>query len=340
MRLDIDTYKEILDTLTRNKMRSFLTGFGIFWGVFMLVFLIGGGGGTKEMLMNNFEGFATNSGMVFAQQTTKPYAGFRKGRQWQMNYTDVERLKAQVPELADVTLDCSQKGWGVTPVVGLDWKASEYLNLGVKFEAPTKMVYKNTSTLSPAAQAASELAKFRDGYKVREDIPAILSLGAMATPFEGLRLMTGWNVYFDSGVRKGLTADDGTELSFYKAGEYRPSETDPEHLMIRDIDANTWELNIGVEYDLNKYVTLSGSWQRTVYGISDTGISDLSFNNTNNMFAFGVRVKPIQHLSFDLGFMHTIYHDRSVTTPTAAGYKNDLFIRKNDVLGVGINYEF
>ena len=63
--------------------------------------------------------------------------------------------QAQVPELADVTLDCSQKGWGVTPVVGLDWKASEYLNLGVKFEAPTKMVYKNTSTLSPAAQAAS-----------------------------------------------------------------------------------------------------------------------------------------------------------------------------------------
>ena len=204
------------------------------------------------------------------------------------------------------------------------------------------MVYKNSSTLSPAAQAQENIVikKFRDGYKVREDLPAILSLGAMATPFEGLRLMTGWNVYFDSGVRKGLTADDGTELSFYKAGEYRLSETDPEHLMIRDIDANTWELNIGVEYDLNKYVTLSGSWQRTVYGISDTGISDLSFNNTNNMFAFGVRVKPIQHLSFDLGFMHTIYHDRSVTTSTPAGYKNDLFIRKNDVLGVGVNYEF
>ena len=54
MRLDIDTYKEILDTLTRNKMRSFLTGFGIFWGVFMLVFLIGGGGGTKDVDHNAF----------------------------------------------------------------------------------------------------------------------------------------------------------------------------------------------------------------------------------------------------------------------------------------------
>ena len=253
--------------------------------------------------------------------------------------TDMSVTVAQNPLLADVTLDCSQKGWGVTPVFGLDWKASEYLNLGVKFEAPTKMVYTNSSTLSPAAQAVSSLAKFRDGYKVREDLPAILSMGAMATPFEGLRLMTGWNVYFDSGVRKGLTADDGTEIKFYKAGEYRPDDSNPE-LMIRDIDANTWELNIGAEYDLNKYLTVSGSWQRTVYGISDTGISDLSFNNTNNMFAFGVRVKPTQHLSFDLGFMHTIYHDRSVTTSTAVGYKNDLYVRRNDVLGVGINYEF
>ena len=43
MRLDIDTYREILDTLTRNKARSFLTGFGVFWGVFMLVGLMGGG---------------------------------------------------------------------------------------------------------------------------------------------------------------------------------------------------------------------------------------------------------------------------------------------------------
>ena len=121
MRLDIDTYKEILDTLTRNKMRSFLTGFGIFWGVFMLVFLIGGGGGTKELLMNNFEGFATNSGMVFAQPTTKPYAGFRKGRQWQMNYTDVERLKAQIPELDVVTPMISN--WG-SKAIFADHKAN------------------------------------------------------------------------------------------------------------------------------------------------------------------------------------------------------------------------
>ena len=56
MRIDLDTYHELLETLLRNKTRSFLTGFGVFWGVFMLVALIGGGSGMKEMLSNNFEG--------------------------------------------------------------------------------------------------------------------------------------------------------------------------------------------------------------------------------------------------------------------------------------------
>ena len=103
MRIDLDTYREILDTLTRNKSRSLLTGFGVFWGVFMLVALIGGGNGMKEMLNDTFEGFATNSAMVWAQPTSKVYKGFRKGRQWHMEYKDVERLKGSLPELDVVT---------------------------------------------------------------------------------------------------------------------------------------------------------------------------------------------------------------------------------------------
>ncbi|MBQ8453416.1 MAG: ABC transporter permease [Prevotella sp.] len=116
MRIDIDTYQEILETLTRNKVRSLLTGFGVFWGVFMLVGLIGGGAGMKEMLSKQFEGFATNAGFVFAQTTTKPYDGFRKGRWWVMDYKDIERLKAQVPELDIVTPNLSR--WGCNAVHG------------------------------------------------------------------------------------------------------------------------------------------------------------------------------------------------------------------------------
>jgi len=113
MRIDIDSYREILDTLTRNKSRSFLTGFGVFWGVFMLVALMGGGQGLKEMLQSNFEGFATNTAMIWAQQTTKPYKGFRKGRWWNMDYRDIERLRQRVPEL-DAIAPVLFSPWGTT----------------------------------------------------------------------------------------------------------------------------------------------------------------------------------------------------------------------------------
>ncbi len=111
MRIDIDSYREILDTLTRNKARSFLTGFGVFWGVFMLVALIGGGQGLKELLEKNFEGFAQNTAMIWAQQTTKPYKGFRKGRHWEMDYQDIDRLRQRVPEL-DAIAPVLFGGWG------------------------------------------------------------------------------------------------------------------------------------------------------------------------------------------------------------------------------------
>lgn len=116
MKIDIDRYREILDTLTRNKSRSFLTGFGVFWGVFMLIALIGGGQGLKELLQKNFAGFATNSAIVWAQQTTKPYKGFRKGRNWGMIYKDVQRLEQQVPELDVVSPVISS--WGGFAVAG------------------------------------------------------------------------------------------------------------------------------------------------------------------------------------------------------------------------------
>ena len=113
MRIDIDSYREILDTLTRNKSRSFLTGFGVFWGVFMLVALMGGGQGMKELLEKNFDGFAQNTVIIWSQQTSKAYKGFRKGRWWSMDYKDIDRLRQRVPEL-EVVAPVLFSPWGST----------------------------------------------------------------------------------------------------------------------------------------------------------------------------------------------------------------------------------
>ena len=125
MRIDIDSYREIVDTLTRNKARSFLTGFGVFWGVFMLVALIGGGKGLREQLDKNFEGFATNTVMIWSQQTTKAYKGFRKGRMWSMDSKDVERLHQRVPELD-----------AVAPIIFAPWGRSNTAYYGDQKTSP------------------------------------------------------------------------------------------------------------------------------------------------------------------------------------------------------------
>ncbi len=103
MRFDIDSYREIADSLLRNKSRSLLTGFGIFWGIFMLLFLKGGGDGFKTLIAQNFEGFANNSIIVVSSTTSKPYQGFKEGRYWSIDIKDVEKIRSNISELAVVT---------------------------------------------------------------------------------------------------------------------------------------------------------------------------------------------------------------------------------------------
>ena len=111
-RLDIDTFREIGDSLFRNKRRTLLTGFGIFWGLFMLLFLVGGGNGLKQMLSMNFEGFATNTIVIVSSNTSKPWKGMKEGRYWQLDRKDVERLRTLMPELDVVAPQVSN--WGQT----------------------------------------------------------------------------------------------------------------------------------------------------------------------------------------------------------------------------------
>lgn len=100
---DIDWFEEIIITITRNKTRSLLTAFGVFWGIFMLVAMIGGGRGLQDLMSRNFDGFATNSCFMFTQNTTRAWKGFKKGRKWNLENDDITRLRSMVPGIAHIT---------------------------------------------------------------------------------------------------------------------------------------------------------------------------------------------------------------------------------------------
>ena len=91
---DSERWNEIWTTLRRNKLRSGLTMFGVFWGIFMLVIMLGMGRGLSNGVLGGFEGWATNSCFMWTQVTSLPYAGFKRGRSFNFDNSDIAALKS------------------------------------------------------------------------------------------------------------------------------------------------------------------------------------------------------------------------------------------------------
>lgn len=100
---DIDSWQEIWMTISRNKLRSALTGFGVFWGIFMLILLMGVGNGFGEGMNRNVNGFASNSSFYWADRTSEAYKGFRKGRTWNINNKDLTLIREKAKTVAYIS---------------------------------------------------------------------------------------------------------------------------------------------------------------------------------------------------------------------------------------------
>jgi len=96
---DLDRFEEIWVTITRNKTRSLLTGLGVFWGIFMLIVMMGFGTGLERGVNEGVDGIATNACFVWSNRTGEPYRGFQRGRFWNMQNRDVEILRRSIPEI-------------------------------------------------------------------------------------------------------------------------------------------------------------------------------------------------------------------------------------------------
>jgi putative ABC transport system permease protein len=90
---DLDNWQEIWHTIMRNKFRSILTGFGIFWGILMLILLLGLGYSLEGGVLKQVEGFSSNSCFFFSDRTSIPYKGYRKGRSWDMKNRDLTLIR-------------------------------------------------------------------------------------------------------------------------------------------------------------------------------------------------------------------------------------------------------
>ena len=98
-----DRWTEILEALNANRFRTFLTAFGVAWGIFILVALLALINGLRAGVSKDFGDFATNSLYVWGQQSSMPYKGLPKGRGLRFKLEDVQVLKDNFPQLTYVS---------------------------------------------------------------------------------------------------------------------------------------------------------------------------------------------------------------------------------------------
>lgn len=128
-----DNWQEIFATIKKNKLRTTLTMFGVFWGIFMLVIMLGSGSGLRHGVLKEFEGESTNSFFVWAQTTTKPYKGMKAGRNYNFKNADTKALE-QIAELETISPESQLGDYGNANNVTRGLKIGSFQVLG---EYPT-----------------------------------------------------------------------------------------------------------------------------------------------------------------------------------------------------------
>jgi putative ABC transport system permease protein len=96
---DPDKWNEIMSVLSKNKLRTFFTAFGVFWGIFLLVIMMGSGNGLRNSALSGFGDMATNSFFMWTQRTTMPYKGFQRGRFYNFRNGDTEAMRQNIDEI-------------------------------------------------------------------------------------------------------------------------------------------------------------------------------------------------------------------------------------------------
>ena len=241
-----------------------------------------------------------------------------------------DKLNSTKEDVKDRYVEVSQRGWGITPILGIDYRTGKW-NLAARYEFTTKFNIENNTK-------RDDTKRYENGVNTPNDIPGILALGAQYEVLKNLRVMAGYNYYFDKDARM-----DNNKQRFLKH--------------------NTQEFLAGVEWDINPTVTVSAGGQRTLYGLGDGKyLTDLSFVTSSYSFGIGAKIKVAKNAHLNVAYFFTNYSNFKkeyndavvvgkeqvkqpdgtvLTQPKTIPTKNtDIFTRTNKVLGVGLDIDF
>jgi|WetSurMetagenome_2_1015567.scaffolds.fasta_scaffold01777_8 long-chain fatty acid transport protein len=211
---------------------------------------------------------------------------------------------------ADKQIDCKQSGWGLTPILGLDYHSGR-LNLAAKYEFRTSIDVKNNTKTDGTGL-------FPDGAKTANDIPAFITIGAAYELSNKWNISGGYHHFFDSDAKLA-----GDKQQYINGG----------------ID----EALFGTEYQVNKCILLSAGIQYTNTKVTDAYQSDLSFSLNSYSVGMGGAINLTPKIRLNLAYFFTKYtkwtkETASYNSTTLPG--SDTYNRTNNDIGVGLDFIF
>ncbi|WP_460001945.1 hypothetical protein [Prevotella aurantiaca] len=248
-----------------------------------------------------------------AAQATDPTAKAQYEAAAKKYQAGADQLNKTKTQFADRYLDCTQRGWGITPIIGIDYKTGRW-NLAARYEFTTKFNIENNTKRDDTGQ-------FQHGVNTPNDLPGLLSLGAQYEVLDNLRLLAGFHYYFDKDARMANNKQ-------------------------RLLSSNTREYLTGIEWDIKPGITVSMGAQRTQYGLGDGSyLSDLSFVTSSYSFGIGAKIKVAKNADLNVAYFFTKYEkfNKEYETTAKTGTQEvkmlntDEFTRTNKVFGVGLD---
>ena len=217
-----------------------------------------------------------------------------------------------IPAGSNYLLDCKQSGFGISPIIGLDYRPNQYLNLALRYEFRTHLEVeskaKNNDAFNALAAGQPAFAKYLDKAKHNADMPSMLAFGVEVSPLPYLRIDAGYNHYFDLDTKQWNT----------------------------DLLKDTDEITFGVEFDVTKKFEVSAGLQHTFYSQKEANYSDMNFNLDCTSLGLGIGYKVTENLTLNASYFTSFYQDH--TKPQTVGYST--YSRTNNVFGVGVDITF
>ncbi|NLB26873.1 MAG: hypothetical protein GX820_09310, partial [Bacteroidales bacterium] len=263
-----------------------------------------GGGYITLAQRNQLEGGLLNLGLTSAQIDAMDLAAIQStfagaGQQYSATADQLNAVSGNLAgtagKLENKEVETSQTGAGFTPMIGIHISPVENLDFAVKYEMQTRLELKNNTTVD-------DLGLFPDGEPYRNDIPAILSVGAGYNAGV-VEAQLSYTMYFNKGVNWGANTRD---VAIWK-------DVDASKIRKREIDKNGMELGLGLQFNITDNFAFSLGGLYGDMGIGESYQSDFSYSNPSVTGGAGFQCKLSDVLTLDAGFSNTFYKDQTIS---------------------------